>query len=265
MRRLFLLPLFALFACQNEAPQEELPPLQSVSFSQQVFESSDSSVRGKLSLYFEDLQLKDSLYDLSELEAEIRQNLLTNNANFDTVYGSYPAMMEGLREEFKRLTAQNTEDWFERWEYSQSVAVFLNEKGLFGVRSSHYAFTGGAHGNTLMSSQLYRLSDQAFLSIDSLIIPGQQAELLAMAEIAFRKSNLVPDSLSLEEAGYWFDKGFYLPNYFEFSLNGLDFLYGSYEIGPYAMGHPRFRLPYAEVEHLLREEYRVFGEEEKDF
>lgn len=263
MRRLFLLPLFAFFACQNEAPQEALPPLQSVSFSQQVFESSDSSARGMLSLYFEDLQLKDSLYDLGDLEEKIRQNLLANNANFDTVYGSYPAMMQGLSEEFKRLTAQNTEDWFERWEYSQSVEVFLNEQGLFGLQSSHYSYTGGAHGNVYLGSQLYRLRDQARLTLDSLLLPGVRAELTTWSEAVFRQSNLVAADQSLSEAGYWFDEGFYLPEYFIYTRNGLDFVYGSYEVGPYAIGQPRFRLPYAELERFLREEYRVFEQDGK--
>jgi len=259
MRRALLLSLFAFFACQNEAPKEELPPLASLEYSKGLFEASDSTAKGKITLYFEDLQLQDSLYELSELEEEVRQNLLSNNANFDTVYHSYLEMIDGLREEFKRLTAQNTEDWFERWEYSQSVEVFLNEKGLLGISSSHYAYTGGAHGNTHLGSQLYRLRDQTRLTLDSLLIPGTREELSTWAEAEFRVSNLIPEDQSLEEAGYWFDKGFYLPDYFIYRSSGLDFVYGSYEVGPYALGQPRFRLPYAEVERFIREEYRIFG------
>jgi hypothetical protein len=39
-----------------------------------------------------------------------------------------------------------------------------------------------------------------------------------------------------------------------FSKNGLEFIYGQYEIAPYACGMPQFTIPYSRVEPLLKEE-----------
>lgn len=39
-----------------------------------------------------------------------------------------------------------------------------------------------------------------------------------------------------------------------FSKNGLEFIYGQYEIAPYACGMPQFTIPYSRLEPLLKEE-----------
>jgi len=255
---LFLSSL-ALWSCAPNPPEIKSP--DSISFRIETIKR-EMALDSLLRMHFlvEDLRI-DSAYASSEsLETEIRTNLLANNISTEGSYADYGDMINKMIDEY--LTLNDEDELDQTWELSQSVKVVLNEQGLFGLQSSHYSYTGGAHGNTLIGNQTYRLDNQTLLSLDSLLIPAQKQQFIAFCESKFRQQQELNKGESLDTHGFWFnDNTFYLPENFSYSTRGLSLFYNSYEIAPYAYGIIEITLSSAEIKPYLKGEYLLLQNE----
>jgi hypothetical protein len=210
----------------------------------------------QMRFYIEDLHIDSSHTSSESLENKIRQNLLTNNITSEGSYRDYRDMISKMKAEYRSLNSEN--EMNQSWELSQSVEVVLNENGLFGLQSSHYSFTGGAHGNTYLSNQTYRLEDLSILALDSLILPAEKTRFIAFCESEFRRDREITADESLGSHGFWFKKdAFYLPNNFSYSSAGLRLYYNSYEVAPYAYGIIEITLSNTEITPFIKSEYQL--------
>ena len=77
--------------------------------------------------------------------------------------------------------------------------------------------------------------------------------LTKIAEKKFRKFYDVSQNESLENAGFWFDKGiFRLNDNYSFNTFAVTFQFNSYEVAAYAMGAPEIIIPYSEIKSIIR-------------
>lgn len=252
-KTIFSLSALLLYACAPNPPEAKGP--ESITFSIEIIKeelSKDSLLQ--MRFYVEDLKL-DTAYASSEsLEGQIRRRLLENNMSSEVNYRTYAEMIKQMMEEYRTLNGEDEIN--QSWELSQSLQVVLNENGLFGLQSSHSSYTGGAHGNTFVSNQTYRLDNQNLLTLDSLLIPAKKQEFIRICESKFRQEQDLGPTESLDAKGFWFKEDrFYLPGIFSYSPAGLSLFYNSYEIAPYAYGIIDISLSREEIAPFIRDQY----------
>lgn len=150
---------------------------------------------------------------------------------FDSFYGSDP---------FPRI-----------WTSESHATVYTITPTYLTLAIRVYSYTGGAHGNYATIFKHYDLADDKPLILDDMVTRPFQNELTAVAERYFRSQENLGVDQSLEDA-YFFDQGrFSLPDNFALEQDSMLFLYNIYEIKPYVNGQTELRVPYADIERLL--------------
>ena len=136
------------------------------------------------------------------------------------------------------------------WSLDMQIAIDDEKERFATLILSSYAYTGGAHGNWGTSFIHIDRKSGKELSLEDFFVDINQ--LNDIAEPFFRKEYDLSPEEDLEQAGYWFeDAVFSVNNNFAFEGKDLVFLYGLYEIAPYASGTLELRIPLKEVEHLV--------------
>ena len=160
----------------------------------------------------------------------------------------YVNAFQALDQELKTLGASS------QLKLSISPKILNSDGPLVTVVLNTSSFMGGAHGSSAQSYYNFDLKKQTLLPLDQLIQPGQKAQLEKLAYAAFQKwvmdARLASSISEYEQA--W---KFHLSNNYYLAKQGLILQYGEYDIGPYVVGLPRFELPYAQLQDILKKEY----------
>lgn len=113
-----------------------------------------------------------------------------------------------------------------------------------------YSYTGGAHPNYFASLMNFDVKTGKKLSLEDFI--KDKATLTKIAESAFRKEKEMGTTENLNEAGYFWDETFGLPENIGLGEEGLKLYYNPYEIAPYALGVTEFVIPYEQLTDVLK-------------
>ena len=141
---------------------------------------------------------------------------------------------------------------FNSWELERNIKVVFSTDKLLTLLFEEYGYTGGAHPFSGQRYAVLSLVDGTSIVLADLLSPGYEPPLNVMAEKAFRKSRELEDADSLEEHGFSFENNvFNLNKNFGVVKEGLDFIFNSYEIAPYAMGPSQFTVPYEDIHSLI--------------
>lgn len=164
-----------------------------------------------------------------------------------------PSSLQDAWLDLARVTLEQDVEWPPaRFAYAAEVDTLMCSEHIVTLDLQAHAFTGGAHGSGTIRLLSVARDTGRPLRLDQLVPPAHQPRLLQLAESWFRRQRQLPDSQSLEAAGYWFpETGFYLPDNCALGPDSLLFQYGEYEIGPYAIGRPRLAIPLSGLEGLL--------------
>jgi hypothetical protein len=124
-----------------------------------------------------------------------------------------------------------------------------NNRVTFGISS--YAFTGGAHGQSVESYTTADLKTGKTLGLSDLFKTGYADELTRLLTSRLHKDINLPETRKLSEAGYFTDEikpgeNFYLND------NGIGFTYNQYEIAPYSFGITTVFLTNEELKGILK-------------
>ncbi|MEC3879851.1 DUF3298 and DUF4163 domain-containing protein [Parapedobacter sp. 10938] len=151
--------------------------------------------------------------------------------------------------EFDRFYAS---DPFPRvWTSESHAKVYSNTPSYLALAIHASSYTGGAHGNYATLFKHYDLQANEWLTLDDIVTPSFQNELTAVGERYFRTQENLGLDQPLEDA-YFFDDGqFSLPDNFALEPDSMLFLYTIYEIKPYVYGETELRIPYTDIERLL--------------
>ena len=135
--------------------------------------------------------------------------------------------------------------------------VECNTKDLVSVLVESYSYTGGAHGLTTCYGKNYDVKNKKFVKYEDVFCDGFEEEL----------AGLIDEKLSNPEEGedyglfpFYKDSltDIFTPGFetFYFTEDGITFIYGEYLIAPYASGNIFVEIPYEELNHLLKDEYK---------
>jgi hypothetical protein len=143
------------------------------------------------------------------------------------------------------------------WSLADSVTVLRDRPPFFSFQYSSHSYEGGAHPN----------SDKWFLTVDaetgreveltSIMVDGFLPRLTEIAEPHFRAVRHLSPTANLKEEGFlWPDGRFQLNENYAFGETSLIFVFTTYEIASHAHGETRLEIPYAEIQDLLKPEFR---------
>lgn len=136
------------------------------------------------------------------------------------------------------------------WYLDQGITIDETYHDFVVLSTGQDVYAGGAHGSVYLTYDLIDRESGKALKLKDIV-----ADLKGFTKIAekyFRKTNEIDPSQSLEDAGYWFEDGFYCSENFYFEGEKMVFIYNQYEVAPYVMGMPGIEIPLKEIKSYLR-------------
>ncbi len=141
----------------------------------------------------------------SDLEKKLNASTITEAANI------FIKRYESDRKEFPDLSPYDAE------------LTVLNSKTsseIVSVKTRHYSYAGGAHGNTIFSFLNFDPKTGNIMTTNSIL--KNKKEFTGFVEKIFREKNNIPEGESINSTGFWFDKEvFKLPETIGFSETNL--------------------------------------------
>ena len=149
------------------------------------------------------------------------------------------------------------------WYRENSVSYYAKIGKHLTLKRYLEMYEGGAHPNAYIQFSVLDLIDKKQLKITDLLNVEDTA-LLRIGEQYYRKNQAIDDTIALADAGYFvFGEGedfedsprygkFHFTTNFALTKDGIEFVYNTYEIGPYAVGASSFTIPYNEVVQYLK-------------
>ena len=134
---------------------------------------------------------------------------------------------------------------FHAFEAVLNYTVTYNQNCHLSMYRDRYEFTGGAHGNTIRSSDTYSLRSGATLPLSSYFQPYQNyrrillTQILRQADENMRQNPVYFDNYAILIMQNFNEKNYYL------TPGGIAIYFQQYEIAPYSTGIVVFTVPYS--------------------
>ena len=132
------------------------------------------------------------------------------------------------------------------WEDQVSGYFSGQYKDIISYDVYAYSFTGGAHGLAGDYVMNFNLKDGSLVGEADFFVPGYQEELAGLLTAHLRES--MPDEDSYNAL---FVKDIEPNGNFKVSDEGVIYIYGPYEIGPYYLGSIEVTVPWEELGTLV--------------
>lgn len=133
------------------------------------------------------------------------------------------------------------------WEDYTYGEVAGGHKDVISYLVTKYAYTGGAHGMTALTSLNFDRKTGTLLTEGDFFTDGYEEKLSGLLTSHLEESlgeNVDTSMLFVKEIS---------PNgNFKVSADGVTYIYNQYEIGPYALGAIKVTVPWNELEGLIR-------------
>lgn len=142
-----------------------------------------------------------------------------------------------------------------RWSTQSGSVIAWNQWPLLAIENWSYDFTGGAHGNGGSNFSAWDLARQKKLTPADVFKPNYKPTVAAALGKAYRKKYKVPANQTLEQAGLFVKQIEPNDNFF-LTSHGAVFSYTPYEIAAYAAGQITLFVPWADVQAVVKDEYR---------
>lgn len=170
----------------------------------------------------------------------------------DNAKASVKNFLAATEIEFNSLGFDN--EFPENYEQTDSIVPVFQSPKIITYLHSGYIFTGGAHGSSMVRSRMFDTKTGKTAGWD-IIDEAKKAELATTFKEALAKQyfklagvNELKDQLLVEGSTFPLPAN---PPYF--MKDGVHFLYGQYEIAPYAMGMPQCVISYDDIKPYLSE------------
>lgn len=142
---------------------------------------------------------------------------------------------------------------FGNWSEQTNFWVVYNDDGMIVLNHYVYAYTGGAHGNYSSHYLCIDSRNKKLLKLGD-ILQADTAQLVKLldkeARILYNMEDDTPlyNNMLTEEL--------YIPEQFYISNKGITFVYGLYEVAPYADGEINLFIPYDKITGMLTPYFR---------
>jgi len=128
-----------------------------------------------------------------------------------------------------------------------SYEIKTNERGILSLSFINYAFSGGAHGLTIIRSLTFNIESGRLYELKDLFKPGA-SYVERLSEIV-QKQIVARDIPILDEfTGIKPDQDFYIAD------KALVLYFQLYELTPYAYGFPYFPISVYDIQDIIDEE-----------
>lgn len=134
---------------------------------------------------------------------------------------------------------------FNAYDAVMKYEVTYNQNCHLSMYDDEYQYTGGAHGNTLRSSDTWNLFDGCALSMAALFAPDQDYRGMLIPLLIRQADQNIKDNpgIYFEEYRDLIVQNFNEENYY-LTPEGFAVYYQQYEIAPYSTGIVVFTVPY---------------------
>jgi hypothetical protein len=139
------------------------------------------------------------------------------------------------------------------WSSYLQAKIREQHDDLVIIELSSYLFTGGAHGMPGRGFINYDRKLEKALSLQDMLLPGQEAAFWQLAEQAHQRW-LVVEQLD-QDAEYRKNWPLEQTRNVALTADAVLLKYDVYSIAPYSSGHPELRIPYAQLKGVLKPEY----------
>lgn len=135
---------------------------------------------------------------------------------------------------------------FHSFEAYMEYTITYNENGYLSLYVDKYEYTGGAHGNTIRSSDTWELCTGTHIPLYCYFKPETNYKELLIKEI-IRQAD---ENMNSDAPPYFEDYRkliveYFNPSSYYLTPEGLAIYYQQYEIAPYATGIVVFTIPYS--------------------
>lgn len=226
--------LFVLFSCVKEIP----------------FEFEETAIEKKEPVTIEVIYPK--LNDDSDVSSKINK----------TIESSLAEQIAFFEEEVDNLTLNDAITQFENrfvsfkndfeanaapWEVIINSEIVFQSVYVITISIDSYTFTGGAHGNSVITLLNFDPNTGNLYTQDDVFKPSKDfTELVKKyfkTETESKNNNIQNDN--------FFGEDFRLPENIGFNEEGVIFLYNTYELSSYAEGITEFTIPYNEISKFV--------------
>ena len=145
------------------------------------------------------------------------------------------------------------EEYMVTWEYNGTGKFGSTHSSVTSYITELSSYTGGAHGMYYTLGSLYSLKDGNRISQDQYFIDSYEDQLTTLLFKYLR--DFEGNELSSGEDDEFTPQPYPNDNIY-FTENGVVFTYPPYEIASYAQGQLHAEIPWAEIEPLIRKEYK---------
>gem|GEM_PF-2392755 len=255
-----ILPLlalaFLLYACPSKPEPEENPTEQAETNAQDSAQTMPADT-----IHYRYITLVEKYSDCPEgdngctqasatylqitkapseiVQKRINEALTQHLLASDTIVTIEQVLKDFIREysEFAEEMKNEDLEFTPNWSLELTQKVAWNTPEVFVVENNVYTYSGGAHGGYASGYLNFSPRTGKLLTLKDLIDPEKMESFKKLCEQYFLEK--------YPEDDFWFpEEGFYLPETFGLLPQGMTFVYGLYEIAPYAAGEIVFTVPY---------------------
>lgn len=131
---------------------------------------------------------------------------------------------------------------FNTYEAIKDFNITYNQDGLLSLYTDTYEFTGGAHGNTFRTSETWDLMCGIMLPLCAFFDNGNYIDMITNAIILQINEQMATQDIYFEDYAETVKKSFD-PKNFYISPGFINTYFQLYEIAPYSVGIPVFKIP----------------------
>ncbi|WP_312094284.1 DUF3298 and DUF4163 domain-containing protein [Niallia sp.] len=127
-----------------------------------------------------------------------------------------------------------------QYEYMTNYQVKYNRNSKLSILFTDYQFTGGAHGNTVITTYNFDLKSGNQLTLDDFLKSDREYEKVTNYALAYMKKHpeiFYSDPSEFADFKVTNETNFYL------SDKGIELIFQQYEVGPYVSGNPSVLIP----------------------
>ncbi len=149
--------------------------------------------------------------------------------------------------------SKDNDGLFQPHAYGTTYQVSYNENRLLSVQLSEYAYTGGAHPTTFLTSHLFDTTSGDLLTVADLFDTSlDEAKILLTDEIdrQIREQSLSGETLYYDDYERYLKEAFNVHDFY-IEKDSLVLYFQQYAIAPYVAGFPKFRIPLTEVPYFI--------------
>lgn len=134
----------------------------------------------------------------------------------------------------------------QKWDQHSAMTLFSNHHGFLIVQYTGYGYTGGAHGYAFENYRTVDLMAQKNMVLEDIVdVKAVQWNKILLEAVGSRKEELFEPATLTYSQNFFFDD------------RHLTFVYGQYEIGPYASGIIPVAVPLAKISAALRPDFKA--------